>query len=311
MMNISILGTGAFAKALAYILNKNGHTITMHCHSQKTMDKLKSENIPYDLEIGYVNLEKIIIFVTPSFALADIASTISIPKDAIIINGTKGLNKEDGLFSQMFSKLFPNNPYVVLTGPTHAEELILDIPSAILCASNDCDAAKITQNIFMNDRLRVYTGDDPISAELGGAFKNVIAMACGACDGLGYGDNTKAALMTRGLTEIARLGVVMGGTGVTFAGLSGIGDLIVTCTSKHSRNRNAGYLIGTGMQPHNAMNEVGAIVEGYYAAKYGYFLSQKCGVEMPIIELIYNVLFKGNDAKQEIDKLLIRDKKGE
>lgn len=308
-MDISILGTGAFAKALAYILDKNGHKITMHCHKEQTMDKLG--NIPYDLKLGYENLGEIIIFVCPSFALVDIAEKINISKDTIIINGTKGLNKEQGLFSQMFAKLFPANPYVVLTGPTHAEELILDIPSAILCASNNAGAAKIAQDIFMNDRLRVYTGDDPISAELGGAFKNIIAMACGACDGLGYGDNTKAALMTRGLTEIARLGVVMGGTGLTFAGLSGVGDLIVTCTSKHSRNRNAGYLIGTGLKPAEAMDEVGAVVEGYYAAKYGYILSKKLGVEMPIIQLIYSVLFEDKDAKKEIDRLLLRDKKGE
>lgn len=310
-MNISILGTGAFAKALAYTLNKNGHNVTMHCHRLETMDKLKLDNIPYDLKLGYDDLGEIIVFVTPSFALVDIAMQIKIKEDTIIINGTKGLNKEDGLFSQMFGRLFPKNPYVVLTGPTHAEELILDIPSAILCASNDEKAAKITQDIFMNDRLRVYTGDDPIGAELGGAFKNIIAMACGACDGLGYGDNTKAALMTRGLTEIARLGVVMGGAGITFAGLSGVGDLIVTCTSKHSRNRNAGYLIGTGIKPIDVINEACAVVEGYYATKYGYILSRKLNVEMPIIQVIYNVLFENKDAKAEIDKLLLRDKKGE
>lgn len=308
-MNISILGTGAFAKALAYILDKNGHKITMHCHRVQTMDKLN--NLSYDLKLGYENLGEIIIFVCPSFAIVDIALQITVPKDTIIINGTKGLNKEEGLFSQFFANRFPENPYVVLTGPTHAEELTLDIPSAILCASLDANAAKITQDIFMNDRLRAYTGDDPIGAELGGAFKNVIAMACGACDGLGYGDNTKAALMTRGLTEIARLGVMMGATGITFAGLSGIGDLIVTCTSKHSRNRQAGYLIGTGIKPEDVINEACAIVEGYYAAKYGYILSQKLNAQMPIIDAVYNVLFNGRDAKAEIDKLLLRDKKGE
>ena len=200
---------------------------------------------------------------------------------------------------------------VVLCGPSLAEEVSLDIPTGLLAACEDQALAEFVQDAFMSEKLRVYTSADPMGAELGAALKNVIALCAGVCDGLGYGDNTKAMLMTRGLTEMARLGVAMGASKDTFAGLTGVGDLIVTCTSMHSRNRRAGILIGQGKGVQEAMKEVGAVVEGYYAAKSAWALAQKMGVEMPITEAAYKVLYEGLDARNVTSALLMRQKKAE
>jgi glycerol-3-phosphate dehydrogenase (NAD(P)+) len=187
----------------------------------------------------------------------------------------------------------------------------MDVPTGLLAASPNKALAEFVQDAFMSDVLRIYTSDDPVGAELGAALKNVIALCAGVTDGLGYGDNTKAMLMTRGLTEVARLGVALGARKETFTGLAGVGDLIVTCTSMHSRNRRAGILIGQGRNAQQAMEEVGAVVEGYYAAKSAYFLGQKMGVDMPITEAAYQVLYEGASAAEAVKSLLLRSRRTE
>ena len=198
-----------------------------------------------------------------------------------------------------------------LSGPSHAEEVGRGVPTAVVSASKDQKAAELVQDLFMNPRFRVYASDDVTGVELAAALKNVIALCAGCCDGMGCGDNTKAALMTRGLTEIARLGVAMGGRKETFAGLAGVGDLIVTCTSMHSRNRRCGILIGKGMEPTQAVKEIGAVVEGYYAAANAKILADKLGVEMPIASAAYEVLYHGKDPKVVLQELMTREKKHE
>ena len=224
---------------------------------------------------------------------------------------TKGLEEGTQLrMSQVVSQETGKN-VVVLTGPSHAEEVALGIPTGCVAACEDQALAEFVQDVFMSDCFRVYTSPDVVGAELGAALKNVIAMCAGVTDGLGCGDNTKAMLMTRGLTEIARLGVSLGARKETFAGLTGVGDLIVTCTSMHSRNRRAGILIGRGKTPQEAMKEVGAVVEGYYAAKSAWELCQKQGVEMPILQAAYEVLYKNVPAAEAVRELLKRNKKAE
>ena len=204
-----------------------------------------------------------------------------------------------------------NNPVVILSGPSHAEEVAFDIPTTVLTSSNNMKIAEEVQDLFMTKTFRVYTNDDLIGVEVGGAVKNIIALAAGVCDGLGYGDNTKAALMTRGMAEIVRIGTKLGGRVETFLGLTGMGDLIVTCTSMHSRNRKAGYLIGKGKSREEAVEEVGMIVEGIKACNAFYNLKEKLNVEMPITDALYKVLFEGSDPREMVSKLLQRDKKSE
>ncbi|MEG0756137.1 MAG: NAD(P)H-dependent glycerol-3-phosphate dehydrogenase, partial [Oscillospiraceae bacterium] len=207
--------------------------------------------------------------------------------------------------------LHGSNPIAALSGPSHAEEVGRRIPTGCVAACEDIAVAEWVQSLFMNERFRVYASRDIIGVELGAALKNVIALCAGCCDGMGFGDNTKAALMTRGLTEIARLGVSMGGRRETFAGLAGVGDLIVTCTSMHSRNRRAGILIGQGMKPEEAVREIGAVVEGYYAAATAKALAEKMQVEMPITEAAYAVLYEGKDVRTVLTELMTREKKHE
>ena len=208
-------------------------------------------------------------------------------------------------------ELGPRFPVVALCGPSHAEEVGRRVPTAVVSASRDQEAAEKVQDLFMNGRFRVYTSPDIVGVELGAALKNIIALCAGVCDGMGFGDNTKAALMTRGLTEIARLGVAMGGWKETFAGLTGVGDLIVTCTSMHSRNRRCGILIGQGVPVEEAIKQIGAVVEGYYATANGKALADKMGVEMPITEAAYSVLYEGKDPRQVLTELMTRAKKHE
>jgi glycerol-3-phosphate dehydrogenase (NAD(P)+) len=234
-----------------------------------------------------------------------------IDADAVVVSITKGL--EDGTHLRMSQVVAEETgrEVVVLTGPSHAEEVSMDVPTGLLAASPNKALAEFVQDAFMSDVLRIYTSDDPVGAELGAALKNVIALCAGVTDGLGYGDNTKAMLMTRGLTEVARLGVALGARKETFTGLAGVGDLIVTCTSMHSRNRRAGILIGQGRNAQQAMEEVGAVVEGYYAAKSAYFLGRKMGVDMPITEAAYQVLYEGASAAEAVKSLLLRSRRTE
>ena len=313
------------------LLHENGHEVTSWTFFQEECDLLHRERanekllpgvkIPEGIEIttdmsGAAHADLVVLAV-PSFAVASTAEQLSaiLPAGKVGVNGGKGLDSKHGYcrFSETISRAMGGkNPVVALTGPTHAEEVARCVPTAIVAASESREAAELTQSAFMNDRyFRVYTSSDIIGCELGGAFKNIIALGAGIADGLGLGDNSKAAFMTRGLTEIARLGMTLGAKQETFAGLSGVGDLIVTCCSMHSRNRRAGILIGQGKTAEQAMKEVGATVEGYYATEAGYHLAKQQGVSMPITEAMYEVLYNGLPATEGSRMLLRRPRRGE
>ena len=324
-MKVFVLGTGGWGIALAMLLHQNGHEVTSWTFFQEECDLLHRERANEKLLPGVKIPEGIgittdmsgaakadlIVMAVPSFAVASTAEQLSaiVPAGTVVVNVGKGLDSKHGYcrFSQTIDRaLDGKNPVVALTGPTHAEEVARGVPTAIVAA------AELTQEAFMNDRFfRVYTSSDIIGCELGGAFKNIIALGAGIADGLGLGDNSKAAFMTRGLTEIARLGIKLGAKQETFAGLSGVGDLIVTCCSMHSRNRRAGILIGQGKTAEQAMKEVGATVEGYYATEAGYHLAKQQGVSMPITEAMYEVLYNGVPATEGIRMLLGRPRRGE
>jgi len=253
-----------------------------------------------------------LLIVTPSFAVRETAKKLMpyVRGESLLICASKGIENETSLCMTevIEQEVGQQGTVVALSGPSHAEEVVRGMPTGCVSACRDVVRARAVQDMFMNPRFRVYTSDDPVGVELGGALKNVIALCAGICDGLKYGDNTKALLMTRGLTEMARLGVRMGGRKDTFAGLAGMGDLIVTCTSMHSRNRRAGILIGQGLDARTAMERVGAVVEGYYAARSAYTLSEKLGVDMPISRACYRLLYEGRSAAEEIAELMTRRK---
>ena len=253
------------------------------------------------------------VIASPSFPMRSVCRGAApyIDEDAVVVSVTKGLEDKTHLRMSQVVAEATGRDVVALTGPSHAEEVAIDMPTGLLAASFDQDKAEFVQDAFMADCLRVYTSPDPVGAELGAALKNVIALCAGITDGLGCGDNTKAMLMTRGLTETARLGVALGAKKETFAGLAGVGDLIVTCTSMHSRNRRAGILIGQGKDAQTAMKEVGAVVEGYYAAKSAYALGKAKGIDMPITEAAYRVLYEGADVKEAFLGLMSRQRKAE
>ena len=325
-MKVSVVGSGAWGTALAIRLHKNGHDVTMWTFETNLIGEMETTRrnprlpgavLPEGLKISgdysCVRGCSLVVIASPSFPMRSVCRGVApyIDEDAVVVSVTKGI--EDGTCKRMSQIVSEETgkKVVVLTGPSHAEEVSLVIPTGLLAACEDQALAEFVQDAFMSEPLRVYTSADPIGAELGAALKNVIALCAGICDGLGHGDNTKAMLMTRGLTELARLGVAMGANRETFTGLSGVGDLIVTCTSMHSRNRRAGILIGQGKDVQTAMKEVGAVVEGYYAAKSAWALAQKMGVEMPITEAAYKVLYEGLSARAMTHELLMRRKKAE
>ena len=251
--------------------------------------------------------------VVPSKAVRATAKKLSRKGNGkTVVNLSKGFDEETGCrLSEVFEQEMPDSTIAVMSGPSHAEEVARGIPTTNVIACKSAEVAEKLQSIFMSDTFRVYTNADICGVEFGGALKNVIALCAGITDGLGYGDNTKAALMTRGLHEIARLGVKLGAHEKTFSGLSGVGDLIVTCTSMHSRNRRAGILIGKGKSLDEALKEVHMTVEGVYATRAAYALSQKYNVEMPITEAAYNVLFNGTDPRTAVNMLMTRGRKSE
>lgn len=328
-MKISVLGAGSWGTALATLLESNGHEVTiwsildtevkMLLEHREHLDKLpgiklaSTIHITGDLEEAITDKE-IVVFAVPSSFVRTTAVSCKpyIGSHQILVNVAKGLEDET-LFTpdQVIKDVIGDVPVVVLSGPSHAEEVARKVPTSVVVASLDADIVKKVQDAFMNDVFRVYGSQDVIGVEMGGALKNVIALAAGISDGLGFGDNTKAALMTRGITEIARLGMAMGATQDSFTGLSGIGDLIVTCTSMHSRNRRAGILIGEGATLKEALDEVKMVVEGVYSAKAAYDLAQKYDVEIPIIEQVNLVLFNGKDPREAVTELMTRDKKFE
>ena len=325
-MKAVVVGSGAWGTALAIRLCKNGHDVTMWTFEKDLIPEMETTRrnprlpvavLPESLKISndYACVRgcKLVVMASPSFPARAVAKSVSpyIDEDAVVVSVTKGL--EAGTHMRMSAVVaeVTGREVVALTGPSHAEEVAIDVPTGLLAASTNQALAEFVQDAFMCDALRVYTSPDPVGAELGAALKNVIALCAGVTDGLGCGDNTKAMPTTRGLTETARLGVSLGARKETFAGLAGVGDLIVTCTSMHSRNRRAGILIGQGKDPQTAMKEVGAVVEGYYAAKSAWELGQRQGIDMPITEAAYQVLYEGADVKEAFQRLLTRQRKAE
>ena len=327
-MKIAVMGSGGWGTALAMVLLENGHDVTLWSYTQEESAVLreKRENpmlkgvpLPEKLHLtwdaGCVRDCGIVVLATPSFAVRTTARSIAplLDPGAVLVSVSKGIEKDTSLTltAAIAEEVGEGHPIVALSGPSHAEEVGRHVPTVVVSASRDRAAAEQVQDLFMNERFRVYASDDVVGVELGAALKNVIALCAGICDVMGFGDNTKAALMTRGLTEIARLGVAMGGRRETFAGLSGVGDLIVTCTSMHSRNRRCGILIGQGTPTRQAVQEIGAVVEGYYAAATAKALAEKAQVEMPITEAAYQVLYQGKDPHAVIHELMTRDRKHE
>ncbi len=327
MKQITFLGAGSWGTALAILLAKNGHKVTMwskmedevtmltehreHLHRLPGVKLPASIEITGDLEQAVERGTDFIVFAVASPYVRGTAKEVSalIPQGQRIVNVAKGI-EEDTLMTlcDIIQEEIPQAEVAVLSGPSHAEEVSVGVPTTVVVGAGQKEYAMALQEIFMNERFRVYTSPDVLGIELGGSIKNVIALAAGICDGLGCGDNTKAALITRGITEIMRLGEAMGAKPETFAGLSGIGDLIVTCTSTHSRNHNAGVLIGQGYTMQAAMDEVKQVVEGVYSAKAARKLAEKYQVSMPIVEGINKVLFEGLSAEKAMFLLLTRDR---
>ena len=325
-MKAAVVGSGAWGTALAIRLCKNGHDVTMWTFDKDWIPEMEQTRVnprlpgavlPEGLKISgdYAAIRgcKLVVMASPSFPNRTVCRNAApfIDEDAVLVSVTKGLEEGTQMRMSQVVAQETGREVVVLTGPSHAEEVSLDVPTGLLAASANKELAEFVQDAFMSDTLRVYTSADPVGAELGAALKNVIALCAGVTDGLGYGDNTKAMLMTRGLTETARLGVAMGAKKESFAGLSGVGDLIVTCTSMHSRNRRAGILIGQGKGVQEAMQEVGAVVEGYYAAKSAYELGKAMGIDMPITEAAYKVLYEGEEVRSTFLSLMTRNRKAE
>lgn len=325
-MKAAVVGSGGWGTALALCLLRNGHETLLWSHSRQKaeeMEKTRQNNmlpgvqLPEALKIAWepssVAGYPLVVIACPSVHIRSVCRQVApyLAEDAVLVSVTKGIEPGSLLRMSQIVREETHREVAVLTGPSHAEEVAKNIPTACVAASENQALAELVQDAFMSDSFRVYTSADVIGSELGGALKNVIALCAGVSDGMGNGDNTKAMLMTRGLTEIARLGVAMGARKETFAGLAGVGDLIVTCTSQHSRNRRAGILMGQGKGPQEAMAAVGAVVEGYYAAKSAWELACKLGVEMPIIHGAYRALYENVDVKTVLKSLLCRARKAE
>lgn len=327
-MKISIIGSGSWGTALATVLSENGHNVVLWSFKKKEAEDIikygeNREFLP-GIELSdkiFVTYNKedvknsdVVVFASPSKFVRSIAESFKdiLQGNEIIVNVAKGLEDNSLLrLSQVIKEVYPDSKVCVLSGPSHAEEVAKKIATTVVVASEDIKIAEMLQDIFMNVYFRVYTNTDITGVELGGALKNLIALAAGISDGMGYGDNTKAALMTRGIFEISKLGRAMGAKAETFGGLTGIGDLIVTCTSMHSRNRRAGILLGQGKSLQEALDEVHMVVEGVNTAKAAYDLSVKYNVDMPITREIYEVLFNNKDVKIAVNHLMTRDKKKE
>ena len=326
-MQITVLGSGGWGTALAVLLVENGHQVTLWSHRDETTrlmeekresPRLKGVALPEQLRLtsslDSLPSSEVVVFATPSFAVRQTAKMAAplLRQGAVLVSVTKGIEPETGLrMTEIIGQETHGCKVAALSGPSHAEEVGRQVPTGVVAACGDLDTADFVQDLFMNSHFRVYTNSDIIGVELGGALKNIIALCCGISDGMGLGDNTKALMMTRGMTEMARLGVALGGRSDTFAGLSGMGDLIVTCTSMHSRNRRAGILVGMGCTAQDAMEQVGAVVEGYYAAKSACELAEKTGVEMPICRAAYQVLYENRSLEVVVDELMGRNRRRE
>jgi glycerol-3-phosphate dehydrogenase (NAD(P)+) len=328
MAKIFIAGAGGFGTALGVMSAGHGHDVTIWSPFAAEVEQLDKDReskrllpgvmIPENVEIT-TSLEAaksagLVIFATPSAAVRSAARRLAevLPRGVAVSCVSKGL--EAGTYktlSGILDEELPQNPNAIVSGPSHAEEVARAVPTTVVAASKTRAVAEYVQDVLMNESFRIYASDDVLGVELGGALKNVIALAAGVLEGFGAGDNTKAALMTRGITEIARLGVALGAKSETFAGLSGIGDLIVTCSSSHSRNRRCGILIGKGTPAKDAVQAIGMTVEGYPCAKAAYELSQKHKITMPIVAETYKVLYEGKAAAQGVKDLMERPKRHE
>lgn len=330
MKRIAVLGAGSWGTTLAMLLAKKGHEVSLWEYLKEQAERLNRErenrqflpgvSIPEEIFISsnlkeIVEEKEIVLVVVPSQVLREVMeklSKIRISKKVVLVNATKGLEMGTNLrMSQIIKSHFPKNRIVVLSGPSHAEEVSREIPTTIVASASSEEFSQEIQEIFTTPYFRVYTNPDTVGVELGGALKNIIAIASGICDGLGLGDNSKAALMTRGMAEISRLGVIMGAKQETFAGLSGMGDLITTCISKHSRNRGLGEKIAKGKKLEEAQREIGMVTEGVPTTKSAYELARKYKVEMPITEELYRILFKGKDPRDAEFELMTRKTKRE
>lgn len=329
MAKISVIGSGGWGIALTILLHKNGHDLTIWSFDKKEAEELKKTRqnktklpnilLPEDVKVTddlkeAVDDKDILILAVPSKAIRSVSKSLKniIKDNQIVVNVAKGLEEDtlETMTDIIEEELKDKNPKVaVLSGPSHAEEVGRGIPTTCVVSAHNKELTLYLQNIFMNPSFRVYTSPDMLGVEIGGALKNVIALAAGIADGLNYGDNTKAALITRGIKEIASLGVAMGGEQSTFYGLTGLGDLIVTCASMHSRNRRAGILLGQGKTLGEAIKEVNMVVEGVYSAKSALMAAKKYNVEIPIIEQVNAVLFENKNAAEAVNELMIRDKK--
>ena len=324
-MKICVLGSGAWGTALAAVLAKNGHETTLWSRSPAAAEAMQKsrrnprlegvalpETLQYSADLSCARGCELAVFAVPSVSIRAVAREAApFLGVALPVSVAKGIENDTVLRLSQVITAETGLDCAVLSGPSHAEEVGRDIPTGCVAAAVRQEQAERVQDAFMNPAFRIYTSPDVVGVELGGALKNVYALCAGICDGLGLGDNTKALLMTRGMTEMARLGLALGARQETFAGLAGIGDLIVTCTSMHSRNRRAGILIGQGRTAGEAMEQVGAVVEGYYAASSGYQLCRKAGVEMPILEQAHALLYEGRDPRTVADGLMRRKRKNE
>ncbi len=327
MAKVGVIGAGSWGTALAVLLHKNGNHVTVWSIMESEIEMLQKEHehkeklpgvkLPQDM-VFTTDLEEsirgkdMLVLAVPSPFTRSTSRMMKpfVGENQIIVNVAKGIEEDTVMtLSEIIKQEIPQAQVAVMSGPSHAEEVGRGVPTTIVVGAEKKSTAEYIRGLFMNEVFRVYISPDVLGIELGGSLKNVVALAAGIADGLGYGDNTKAALITRGITEIGRLGMAMGGRYETFSGLTGIGDLIVTCASMHSRNRRAGILIGQGKTMDEAMEEVKMVVEGVYSAKAAMQLAKKYNVQLPIIEQVNQVLFEGKPAAEAVKDLMLRDKK--
>lgn len=329
MENVAILGGGSWGTALAISLAKKKIAVDLWCRNTAQAEEMEKSRVnskylpnaelPEGVQVtadlkDAVSGKSMVVLAVTSQSVRQVSSDIKpwLAKDAIVVNVAKGLELGTNLrLSQVVEEVLPANPFVALCGPSHAEEVSIGMPTGLVAASHEREAALAVQDMFISPTLRVYTNDDLIGVEIGGALKNIIALANGIAVGLGYGDNTQAMLLTRGLAEITRLGVALGAKNATFLGLTGVGDLVVTCNSEHSRNRRCGEALGRGEKLGQVLSDMGMVVEGVNTTRAAVDLARKSSISMPIAEEMYSVLFNGDDVRGTVDRLMCRDKKNE
>ncbi|MEW9122327.1 MAG: NAD(P)H-dependent glycerol-3-phosphate dehydrogenase [Thermotaleaceae bacterium] len=323
---VCVVGAGSWGTALSISLSKKGHAVNLWMRNTKQLEQMiiSRENIRYlpgvllpdnielheDIEKGVRDADVILLTVSSQGVRSVIQSFKKIIRpNQIIVNAAKGLENDSLLrISQVVKEELPQNDFAVLSGPSHAEEVCRDLPTTLVVGADKKSIAEYVQDLFITPKLRIYTNPDVIGIELGGALKNVIALGAGICDGLGFGDNAKAALMTRGILEISRLGMAMGANINTFGGLTGIGDLIVTCTSMHSRNRRCGIQIGQGKKAKEAIATIGMVVEGVVTTEVAYKLAQQHNIQMPITEEIYKIIYQDSNVREAVINLMLRSR---